>query len=104
MELDELSGAWKGLVTYPTRLIDCGHYFVGLGLMNHMSGTRQPLESAVRDLTVQPSRLLDVEVTRAFSLCPTAAGASKESHGWGVAALALAVTVEASVWTKWTEY
>jgi hypothetical protein len=29
--------------------------------MNHMSGTRKPVESAVRDLTVKPSRLLDVD-------------------------------------------
>jgi hypothetical protein len=62
-----LSGAWKGLVTYPNCLINCGHYFVGLGLVNHMSGTRKPVESAVRDLAVKPGRLLDVDYAIALA-------------------------------------
>ena len=61
MQLDQLCGAWKRFVTYPARLIDRVHYFVCFGLVNHMSGTRKPVESAVRDLAMKPSRLLDVD-------------------------------------------
>jgi hypothetical protein len=57
-----LCGARKGFwIYFPTRLIYRRHYFACLGLVNHMPGTGKAVESALRDLAVKASRLLDVD-------------------------------------------